>query len=160
MKNCIWLRILICLILSGYLSAEERVIGYWETSESIVEISECGDKLCGTIRSLLVEEGTNPESILDSNNIDIKLQSRPLVGVNILEGFNNKLDSNNKLKGGMIYNPRDGKVYKSKIYLLDDGNLRVEGCIFFICDGEEWKPLIDTLNSDDSYSVRLKNSLN
>jgi len=160
MKNCIWLKILICLILSGYLSAEERVIGYWETSESIVEISECGDKLCGTIRSLLVEEGTNPESILDSNNIDIKLQSRPLVGVNILEGFNNKLDSNNKLKGGMIYNPRDGKVYKSKIYLLDDGNLRVEGCIFFICDGEEWKPLIDTLNSDDSYSVRLKNSLN
>ena len=160
MKNCIWLRILICLILSGYLSAEERVIGYWETSESIVEISECGDKLCGTIRSLLVEEGTNPESILDSNNIDIKLQSRPLVGVNILEGFNNKLDSNNKLKGGMIYNPRDGKVYKSKIYLLDDGNLRVEGCIFVICDGEEWKPLIDTLNSDDSYSVRLKNSLN
>ena len=160
MKNCIWLKILICLILSGYLSAEERVIGYWETSESIVEISECGDKLCGTIRSLLVEEGTNPESILDSNNIDTKLQSRPLVGVNILEGFNNKLDSNNKLKGGMIYNPRDGKVYKSKIYLLDDGNLRVEGCIFFICDGEEWKPLIDTLNSDDSYSVRLKNSLN
>ncbi len=160
MKNCIWLRILICLILSDYLSAEERVIGYWETSESIVEISECGDKLCGTIRTLLVEEGTNPESILDSNNIDIKLQSRPLVGVNILEGFNNKLDSNNKLKGGMIYNPRDGKVYKSKIYLLDDGNLRVEGCIFFICDGEEWKPLIDTLNSDDSYSVRLKNSLN
>ena len=160
MKNCIWLRILICLILSDYLSAEERVIGYWETSESIVEISECGDKLCGTIRTLLVEEGTNPESILDSNNIDIKLQSRPLIGVNILEGFNNKLDSNNKLKGGMIYNPRDGKVYKSKIYLLDDGNLRVEGCIFFICDGEEWKPLIDTLNSDDSYSVRLKNSLN
>jgi len=160
MKNCIWLRILICLILSGYLSAEERVIGYWETSESIVEISECGDKLCGTIRTLLVEEGTNPESILDSNNIDIKLQSRPLVGVNILEGFNNKLDSNNKLKGGMIYNPRDGKVYKSKIYLLDDGNLRVEGCIFFICDDEEWKPLIDALNSDDSYSVRLKNSLN
>ena len=160
MKNCIWLRILICLILSGYLSAEERVIGYWETSESIVEISECGEKLCSTIRTLLVEEGTNPESILDSNNIDIKLQLRPLVGVNILEGFNNKLDSNNKLKGGMIYNPRDGKVYKSKIYLLDDGNLRVEGCIFFICDGEEWKPLIDTLNSDDSYSVRLKNSLN
>ena len=160
MKNCICLRILICLILSGYLSAEERVIGYWETSESIVEISECGEKLCSTIRTLLVEEGTNPESILDSNNIDIKLQSRPLVGVNILEGFNNKLDSNNKLKGGMIYNPRDGKVYKSKIYLLDDGNLRVEGCIFFICDGEEWKPLIDTLNSDDSYSVRLKNSLN
>ena len=160
MKNCIWFRFLICLILSGYLSAEERVIGYWETSESIVVISECGDKLCGTSRSLLVEEGTNPESILDSNNIDIKLQSRPLVGVNILEGFNNKLDSNNKLKGGMIYNPRDGKVYKSKIYLLDDGNLRVEGCIFFICDGEEWKPLIDTLNSDDSYSVRLKNSLN
>ena len=160
MKNCICLRILICLILSGYLSAEERVIGYWATSESIVEIAECKDKLCGTIRSLFVEEGADSESILDSNNIDIKLQLRPLVGVNILEGFNNKLDSNNKLKGGMIYNPRDGKVYKSKIYLLDDGNLRVEGCIFFICDGEEWKPLIVTLNSDDSYSARLKNSLN
>ena len=67
-------------------------------------------------------------------------------------------DSKNTLKGGRIYNPRDGKSYKSKLRLLDNGNLRVEGCVLFICGGDEWQPLTVKINLDGSRTVVLKNT--
>ena len=63
------------------------------------------------------------------------------------------------IKGGKIYNPRDGRFYKSKLKLLNNGNLKVEGCLLFFCDGEEWRPLTVTLNEDGSYSAEIKNRL-
>ena len=68
------------------------------------------------------------------------------------------MSSNSILKGGRIYNPRDGKTYKSKLELLDNGNIRVEGCILFICDGEDWQPMIVTLNPDGTHTAVLKNN--
>ncbi|MBT5542035.1 MAG: hypothetical protein HOK34_04320, partial [Gammaproteobacteria bacterium] len=41
--------------------------------------------------------------------------------------------------------------------LLDNGNIEVEGCILFICDGEEWQPLLVTYNSDGTRNATLKN---
>ena len=51
-------------------------------------------------------------------------------------------------KGGKVYDPRRGKTYKSKLHLNDDGTLRVEGCLAFICDGENWRPLDIIINED------------
>ena len=82
-----------------------------------------------------------------------------LIGINLLEGFNNKIDSDNSIKGGKIYNPRDGRFYKSQLKLLNNGNLKVEGCLLFFCDGEEWRPLTVTLNEDGSHSAEIKNRL-
>ena len=137
--------------------SEQSIIGYWLTSESIVEIKYCGDLLCGQIKTIFVEKGIDPNTVLDSNNIKTELRSRPLIGINLLEGFNKELGSNSILKGGQIYNPRDGKTYKSKLELLDNGNMRVEGCILFICDGEDWQPMIVTLNPDGTHTAKLKN---
>ena len=61
-------------------------------------------------------------------------------------------------KGGKIYDPRSGNTYKSNLYLNDDGSLKVEGCLAFICDGEEWQPLIVTINEDGTKDAVLKNS--
>tara|TARA_Y100000590_G_scaffold214640_1_gene243342 strand:- start:200 stop:676 length:477 start_codon:yes stop_codon:yes gene_type:complete len=148
-----------CITCNLGLSAQEEksLFGYWLTSESIVEIKECDKQLCANIVQLLVEEGVDPKSILDKNNADSALRSRPLIGVNLLNGFMPILDRNNSIKGGKIYNPRDGKFYKSKIKLLDNGYLRVEGCLLLFCDGEEWLPLIVTVNEDGTRSAVIKN---
>jgi len=138
-------------------TAEESIVGYWLASDSIFEIKNCDDALCGEIVQIFVAEGVDPKSILDNNNMDPELQSRPLIGINIFEGFNGEFNSKNTLKGGRIYNPRDGKSYKSRLRLLDNGNLRVEGCVLFICDGEEWRPLTVTINPDGSHTAVLKN---
>ena len=139
-------------------TAEESIVGYWLAPQSIFEIKNCDGALCGEIVQVFVEEGVDPKSILDGNNRDPELQSRPLIGINIFEGFNGEFDSKNTLKGGRIYNPRDGKTYKSRLRLLDNGNLRVEGCVLFFCGGDEWQPLTVTIDSDGSRTVVLKNT--
>ena len=138
-------------------TAEESIVGYWLALDSIFEIKNCDGALCAEIVQIFVAEDVDPKSILDSKNMDPELQSRPLIGINIFEGFNGEFNSKNTLKGGRIYNPRDGKSYKSRLRLLDNGNLRVEGCVLFICDGEEWRPLSVTINPDGSHTAVLKN---
>jgi len=139
-------------------TAEESIVGYWLALDSIFEIKNCDGALCAEIVQVFVEEGVDPKSILDINNMDPELQSRPLIGINIFEGFNGEFNSKNTLKGGRIYNPRDGKTYKSRLRLLDNGNLRVEGCVLFFCGGDEWQPLTVTINPDGSRTVVLKNT--
>lgn len=144
-------------IIQQVQTAEESILGYWLAPQSIFEIKNCDGALCAEIVQLLVEEGVDPKSILDSKNMDPELQSRSLIGINILEGFYGEFNSKNTLKGGRIYNPRDGKSYKSKLHRLDNGNLRVEGCVLFVCDGDEWRPLTVTINPDGSHTAVLKN---
>ena len=68
------------------------------------------------------------------------------------------IDVNKSIKGGRIYSPKEGKFFKAKLSLLKNGDLKVEGCVLFICDGEEWRPLIVTINPDGSHTAVLKNA--
>ena len=138
--------------------SESNIFGYWLTSGSIVKIKNCDDFICANIETIFVEDGVNPESLLDLENKDKKLRSRTLVGINLLSNF--KINENNQkiFKGGKIYDPRSGNTYKSNLYLNDDGSLKVEGCLAFICDGEVWEPLIVKINDDGSKEAILKNS--
>ena len=79
-------------------------------------------------------------------------------GFNLFEGFKKDIDVNKSIKGGRIYSPKEGKFFKAKLSLLKNGDLKVEGCVLFICDGEEWKPLIVTINPDGSHTAVLKNA--
>ena len=101
--------------LGNSLVAETSIFGYWLTSESIIQIENCGDSLSGRIKHIIVAEGVDPEIILDNKNDNSELQSRPLIGINLLEGFDTRLDSKNALKTRRIYNPKDGRSYKSNL---------------------------------------------
>ena len=61
-----------------------------------------------------------------------------------------------EFKGGKVYDPRRGREFKANIYLKDNGNLKVEGCLAFICDDEEWLPLVVTINADGTKEASLK----
>ena len=134
----------------------DTIEGYWLSSGSIIEVDICDEFICAEISHVFVSEGTDPLTILDENNSIKELQKRPLVGVNLFEGFKKELISNKVLKGGRIYNPSDGKSYKAKLTLLKNNNLEVQGCLLFVCDGEEWQPLIVTFNPDGSRQATLK----
>ena len=81
------------------------------------------------------EDGSTP---VDGNNPDPELAGRPLVGVQMLHGFKEK---SGRWKSGKIYNPENGKTYKSKLKLLENGDLEVKGCIGPICQGQTWTPV-------------------
>ncbi len=146
------------IIFSSNLSSDDEIFGYWLTSGSIVKIEKCSNSICGEIETIFTEDNEDPKSILDKNNKDKSKRNRQIVGINILTDFSIK-ESNQKIfKGGKIYDPRSGNTYKSNLYLNEDGTLRVEGCLAFICDGEKWQPLIVKINEDGSKEAILKNS--
>jgi len=146
------------IIFSVNLSSEEGIFGYWLTSGSIVKIETCNNSICGEIATVFTEEGVDPESILDENNKDKLKRDRPIVGINILSDFSIEKSDQKIFKGGKIYDPRSGNTYKSNLYLNEDGTLKVEGCLAFICDGEEWQPLIVKIKEDGTKEAILKNS--
>ena len=146
------------IIFSVNLSSEEGIFGYWLTSGSIVKIETCNNSICGEIATVFAEEGVDPESILDENNKDKSKRERPIVGINILSDFSIAKSDQKIFKGGKFYDPRSGNTYKSNLYLNDNGTLKVEGCLAFICDGEEWQPLIVKIKEDGTKEAILKNS--
>ena len=145
-------------LCSLYMFSDEGIFGYWLTSESIVKIENCNNFVCGKIETIFVDDDTDPKSILDENNKNKSLRDRTLVGIDLLSDFKIKNKGQKTFKGGKIYDPRSGNTYKSNLYLNQDGVLKVEGCLAFICDGEEWQPLIVKINEDGSREAIFKNS--
>ncbi len=111
------------------LAASDDIRGWWydESKKGGILIESCGDKLCGKLQWLrepLTKEGTNK---LDKENADPALRTRPVCGIAMLSGFSKSEDG--FWEGGLIYNPEDGKTYKSNLKLKDDGTLRVRGYV-------------------------------
>ena len=144
------------LFLSNTLFAEEGIFGYWLTPGSIIKIENCDSYICAKVETIFVDEGRDPKLILDENNKDRALRSRAVIGINVLSGFLVKDIKQRDFKGGRIYDPRRGREFKSSLHLKDDGNLEVEGCLAFICDSEEWLPLVVTVNNDGTKNASLK----
>jgi len=132
------------------------MIGYWLTSQSIVQVKECEQELCAIIEYIFVENGVNQESILDENNKNKSLKERSLLGINLIDGFVYSNEAK-ELSGGKIYDPGRGRSFKSNLYLLDNGDLKVEGCVMRMCGHEEWKPMTVSFNDDGTMSAKPKN---
>ena len=121
---------LLLLVVAGAPEADETsLIGLWETPEakSNVEVYACGAELCGRIVSLKEPLDDEDNEKRDLNNENDALRSRTIVGIEILTGF--VADGPGKWSGGRIYNPEDGKTYKCKLTLRDDGTLKVRGYV-------------------------------
>ena len=156
-RKSIYLLILAFLSINIFSESNNRFLGYWLTSASIVHVKDCEQSLCATIEHIFVDEGVDPKSILDTNNKTKSLRNRPLVGINLLQGFEYSQSSETHYKEGKIYDPGRGRVFKSNLQLLENGNLKVEGCFMRVCGHEEWQPLNITLNKDGTRSAELKN---
>lgn len=156
MRKCILLIILSFLNLNIF--ADNNIFGYWLTSGSVVKIENCNNQVCGKIITIFVDDEVDPKSILDDNNKNKSLRDRMLIGIDLLSEFEINDEDQKIFKGGKIYDPRSGNTYKSNLYLAQSGILKVEGCLAFICDGEEWQPLIVKTNEDGTQEAVLKNS--
>lgn len=136
MHNSLKLTVMTLALLSGApaYAAPAPVTGKWMTSDgdSIVTISKCGQYICGRVSKILVK--TPDANQKDVNNPNPKLRSRPIVGLPILTQF--KPDGS-KWRG-RIYDPRNGKTYRSILTKLKNGKLKVEGCIAVFCQSQYW----------------------
>ncbi|HPO12577.1 MAG TPA: DUF2147 domain-containing protein [Candidatus Hydrogenedentes bacterium] len=126
-----------CCLFQPLLNADDSdgIVGVWIThgGDVRVEITKAAN---GTYQGAIVwmekpEYGSDEEETgkprHDKNNPDKAKQSRPLMGLNVLEGF--KYDKGNVWKGGLVYDPDNGKTYKCTLTLVDQNNLDVRGFI-------------------------------
>lgn len=115
--------------------AAASITGRWTTKEkdAVIEIYACGANMCGKISKYL-KTPPNGADQKDVNNPNKALRTRKVLGINIL---NNLKEDGDKWRG-TIYDPRNGKSYRSVVYKQKNGNLSVEGCVGPICQKQVW----------------------
>jgi uncharacterized protein (DUF2147 family) len=127
-------------------SKADKILGYYLTfddetgaEKSQVQIyKDANGKYYGKI-VWLKEPNKNGKPKVDDKNPDVKLQTRPVMGLEMLKGF--KFDeSENEWSDGSIYNPSSGKTYNSYINFESATKVKVRGFI-----GASWMGLGKTV---------------
>lgn len=103
------------------------VVGTWVTLEgkSHVQITKAGNHYNGKIIWLKVPL-RNGKPKMDDKNPKAALRSRPLLGLQVLQGF---VFKNGEWVNGKIYNPEDGKTYSCQMKLKNANTLEVRGYV-------------------------------
>ncbi len=118
---------LLLVFSSTFINAQTQkaddLIGTYMTdkNEGMVEITKRDNKYFGKLL------WTKTEGKLDTNNPDVKQQSQPLRGKEILKSFD--FNGSDLWHNGTIYDPKNGKTYSCKITRDEKGNLSVRGYI-------------------------------
>ena len=130
------------LLAAGSALAADSAVGRWKTIDddtgkpkSIVEITQAAN---GTVSGRIIEliNPSKPNPTCDKCSDDRK--GKPITGMEIIRGM--RAAGANKWSGGSILKPDEGKVYKSKMELIEGGRkLQVSGCIAFICKSQVWE---------------------
>lgn len=100
-------------------------VGFWNTISdddgrptAIVEIREVNGELRGIVRGLLVP-ASHEDSICTKCTDERKNQ--PVVGMEIVRHMRREHPDGDEWEGGEILDPENGKVYRAKMKLTDDG---------------------------------------
>lgn len=132
---------LLALLVVWPAWASGSPLGEWTTEggKARVRIEPCAgepQRLCGTIVWSYRPPQAPPGPLHDVNNSDPTLRSRPILGLPLLRDF--VPDGPDSWSGGTIYDPEGGKTYRSRMRLVGPDQLRVEGCVLFVCRGQTW----------------------
>jgi len=122
-------------VTTAFGAGPDGILGIWTTEmdESKVEIFKCGEKICGKIIWLKSpfytdsREGEIGTPWIDRKNPNPKLRSRPILGLQLLEGFSAEED--NYWGSGTCYDPKSGNTYRGKIHLAAPDRLELRGYI-------------------------------
>jgi uncharacterized protein (DUF2147 family) len=126
------LTILVISVAASLFAQDFSPIGKWKTiddetgkAKSIINIWQQEDKLYGTIESLFLEPDEDPNPLCDKCKGD--LYNKPVIGLTIL---NDLKQDGNEWNSGTIMDPDNGKTYKCKIEVVENGaKLMVRGFI-------------------------------
>lgn len=131
------------LALASAAPAQEAPLGRWKTIDdasgkpkSVVEVYRARDgSLAGRVVDILdLKDGPNPPCKACKG----PLHGKPIRGLVILWGL--RPDGDGGWSGGRVLDPENGKDYKAKLALLEDGRaLGMSGCIAFLCRQQVWR---------------------
>ncbi len=126
------LAIVMVMLAGGALADTSSPAGVWKSIDdktkkerSIIRISEVNGKFTGVVEKLFDQPGDDPAHLCKECKGERK--DKPIIGMTILWGL--KKDGN-IWAGGEILDPHNGKTYRCKMTLSEDGkSLNVRGFI-------------------------------
>lgn len=142
MKKLFALTILLTISICSF-SQSDAIVGKWvsvddETGEmkSVIEIFEKEGLFYGTVYKIL-RETDNPDPIC--SECEDYRKGQKILGMELISRmkYNQK---DNEYHKGEIMDPENGNVYDCKIWLADDGNLKVRGYVAFFYRTQTWLP--------------------
>lgn len=126
------------LLWNAHAQSENAILGLWYNTEKTaqIQIMKSGSEFIGKI-TWVKNPNSDGKPVLDRQNADPKLRTRPVLGLSILDGL--KYGSG-AWKDGEIYDPNSGKTYSCEVKLKSDSVLEVKGYIGFSFVGKtvEW----------------------
>lgn len=132
MRKLIQASLIAAVLAAPAAWAQDTPVGVWKTIDdetgkpkSLVRITEEQGQLKGTIEKLFrgPDEDQNPKC----EKCEGVNKDQPIIGMTILSGLRKNGDS---YDGGTILDPKNGKTYKSRITLKDNGKkLEMRGYI-------------------------------
>jgi uncharacterized protein (DUF2147 family) len=131
-------------LIAPTAASAAAVEGTWRTlNGSEITIAPCGaDEYCGSLSYIVIpreqadicrsmEKQSFASLMLDYNNADKAMQTRPLLGVEMV-----RLRPNGEPEGytATIYNAQDGKSYEVLVWIMNGDTLRLGGgCVQSMC---------------------------
>lgn len=126
--------------------------GLWydDTGQGAVEITQCGDRLCGRIVWLKTPVDTSGQLLVDDLNPDPARRRRPICGLDVIGDV--KRQRNGTWDEGWIYDPKEGKAYDVELKLRSADTLLVTGYlgVKFLSETLTWKRAPDNLKRCDT----------
>ena len=144
MQGKLWMMGVFSLLGAAVCAAQTKPVeGNWRTpTGAIIQVYSCGEAEC--LKLVQLEPGS-PYTV-DGKNPDLKLQTRPLCGLEIGSGFK-PLEDGKKADGGSLYDPKSGKTY-SGVIAADGDQLKLRGFVGLKVFGrsEQWSRVKETVS--------------
>jgi uncharacterized protein (DUF2147 family) len=132
------LMIALLLVSNTVFSADQAdaILGVWTTQDGKARVSI--EQQNGIFNGRIVwlkeplfpkddPQGMAGKPKVDRKNQEASLQTRPIIGLPLVNGFHYAGD--NVWSDGTIYDPESGKTYNCKISLMANGSLKVRGYV-------------------------------
>ena len=139
--------LVVILLLFTFSVNGQQIVGQWKTIDdetkkerSIVEIYKVDDSYSGKIIKLQRSLEDDPDPVCDACAPDDSRYLQKIIGMEIIQDM--AFDkSSNEYVDGTILDPESGSEYQCKLWLSEEGTLKVRGYIAFFYRTQTWLPV-------------------
>jgi uncharacterized protein (DUF2147 family) len=123
-------------------AADASPVGLWKTIDdetgkvkSLVRITEVDGELQGKVEKVFSPPAKDPNPLCD--DCEGERKGKPAIGMTIMWSLKRSGDA--EWSGGQILDPANGKIYRCKITVLEDGKkLQMRGYVAFFYRTQIW----------------------
>jgi uncharacterized protein (DUF2147 family) len=121
---------------------QDAIVGTWLTADgdSKADITATQAADGSTVYAgrvvWLEQSARDGKPVHDANNSDASLRARPILGLEILSGF--EVAAAGGWSGGTMYSPRNGRSYPAELSLAPDGRLQIKVKAGFVSKTVYW----------------------